>query len=172
MQEQVLAVSLAAVAAVAAVFAKVLRELQPGEAGWSAAEAAAKLRARLLWGSLVMGAAIALLTLVPWPHAVATGPEVVSVTVRARLWAWELEPARVPANTPVVFLATSEDVNHGFGVFDLQGRLLFQTQAMPGWVNKVSWTFAEPGRYRILCLEYCGLVHHGMIAELDVVPKG
>lgn len=83
MQEQVLAVSLAAVAAIAAVFAKVPRELQPGEAGWSAAEAAANLRARLLWGSLVMGAAIALLTLVPWPHAVATGPEVVSVTVRA-----------------------------------------------------------------------------------------
>lgn len=103
MQEQVLAVSLAAVAAVAAVFAKVPRELQPGEAGWSAAEAAANLRARLLWGSLVMGAAIALLTLVPWPHAVATGPEVVSVTVRARLWAWELEPARVRANTPVSF---------------------------------------------------------------------
>jgi len=27
---------------------------------------------------------------------------------------------------------------------------------------------AEPGRYRILCLEYCGLVHHDMAAEFVV----
>jgi cytochrome c oxidase subunit 2 len=84
------------------------------------------------------------------------------------MWAWEFDRTHLPVGVPVVFHTTSSDVNHGFGVFDPKGRLLFQTQAMPGWVNKVAWTFGEPGRYRVLCLEYCGLVHHGMMAELEV----
>lgn len=78
----------------------------------------------------------------------------------------------MPTGVPVVFHATSDDVSHGFGVYDPNGRLLFQTQAMPGWVNKVVWSFAEPGTYTIRCLEYCGLVHHGMIGEITVEAAG
>ena len=40
---------------------------------------------------------------------------------------------------------------------------------MPGYTNVLRRTFAQPGKYRVLCLEYCGLVHHNMIAEIDVV---
>lgn len=170
MQELVLLVSLLAMTAVVVAFGRVLRELAPGEP--APAEAVARLRSRILWGSGVVGVAIALATLLPWPHAVPAGPGVVPVHVRASMWAWELDRTRVPPGVPVVFHATSTDVNHGFGVFDASGRLLFQTQAMPGWVNKVTWTFAEPGRYRVLCLEYCGLVHHGMVAELEVAAAG
>ncbi|MCS6879110.1 MAG: hypothetical protein N2038_11175 [Geminicoccaceae bacterium] len=171
MQEVVLAASLLAIALVVVAFVKVLRELGPGERRWSGPEQLSRLRGRILWLSMIAGAALALLTLLPWPHAVPTGPAVVSVAVRASMWAWELDPTRVPVGVPVVFHATSGDVNHGFGVFDPSGKLLFQTQAMPGWVNKVAWTFTEPGRYRVLCLEYCGLVHHGMMAELEVLPR-
>ena len=49
------------------------------------------------------------------------------------------------------------------------GCLETQTQAMPGVTNRLVHTFTEPGKYRILCLEYCGLAHHGMMAELEVV---
>lgn len=166
MQETVLVVSLAAIAAVVVAFVRVLRELAPGEP--APAGRVDRLRSRILWGSGVVGVAVALATLLPWPHAVPAGPAVVPVHVRASMWAWEVDRASVPVGVPVVFHATSTDVNHGFGVFDGRGRLLFQTQAMPGWVNKVSWTFTEPGRYRVLCLEYCGLLHHGMVAELEV----
>jgi cytochrome c oxidase subunit 2 len=170
MQEVVLLVSLLAIAAVVAAFGRVLRELAPSEP--MAPEAVTRLRSRILWGSGVVGVAIALATLLPWPHAVPAGPAVVPVRVRASMWAWELDRTSVPVGVPVVFHVTSTDVNHGFGVFDASGRLLFQTQAMPGWVNKVAWTFTEPGRYRVLCLEYCGLVHHGMMAELEVDAAG
>jgi len=44
-----------------------------------------------------------------------------------------------------------------------------QTQAMPGYTNVLRHTFKDPGNYKILCLEYCGLVHHGMMSELTVV---
>lgn len=170
-QETVLIVSLVAIAAVAWAFVRVLRELAPAAAA-APGDMVARLRTRILQGAVVLGVIVALATLLPWPHAVPAGANVVPVHVRASMWAWELDRASVPAGVPVVFHATSADVNHGFGVFDPKGRLLFQTQAMPGWVNKVAWTFAEPGRYRVLCLEYCGLVHHGMMAELEVVRAG
>ena len=32
------------------------------------------------------------------------------------------------------------------------------------------WVADEPGTYRILCLEYCGVGHHRMVAQLEVVP--
>lgn len=168
MQEAVLVVSLLAILAVAALFVLVIRESGPGEPGWSAPEAAARLRGRILAGAILLGAVISVATLVPWPHAVPTGPHVTPVHVRASLWAWDLDRTAVRAQVPVVFHATSDDVNHGFAVYDPNGRLLFQTQAMPGRVNKVAWTFGEPGIYTIRCLEYCGLVHHGMIAEFAV----
>ena len=43
-------------------------------------------------------------------------------------------------------------------------------QAMPGYVNRLQYTFTAPGTYRILCLEYCGLVHHQMMTDLVVKP--
>ena len=78
----------------------------------------------------------------------------------------------IRAGIPVQFEVTSGDVNHGVGIYDADDHLLTQTQAMPGVTNRLVHTFAQPGRYRILCLEYCGLAHHGMIAEFDVVGSG
>lgn len=41
---------------------------------------------------------------------------------------------------------------------------------MPGYVNRLVHTFDRPGRYRLLCLEFCGVVHHDMVAEFEVTP--
>jgi heme/copper-type cytochrome/quinol oxidase subunit 2 len=43
---------------------------------------------------------------------------------------------------PVEFQVTSADVNHGFGIYDRSGRLLAQTQAMPGITNRLVYTFS------------------------------
>ena len=53
------------------------------------------------------------------------------------------------------------------------GRMLFTMLMMPG-VSKatsVVRTFTEPGTYKIRCLEYCGIAHHGMQDELIVVKS-
>jgi cytochrome c oxidase subunit 2 len=92
----------------------------------------------------------------------------VSVTATGSQWSWEIAPQEVPVGRPVVFKVTSNDVNHGFGVYDPDGTMLFQTQAMPGYVNQVSYTFTKPGKYRVFCMEYCGLVHHDMLDEINV----
>lgn len=74
----------------------------------------------------------------------------------------------LPADKLVEFRVTSLDVNHGFAIYDQSNRLIAQTQAMPGYVNRLRWKFKEPGNYTILCLEYCGMAHQVMRASLTV----
>jgi cytochrome c oxidase subunit II len=83
-------------------------------------------------------------------------------------WYWQIEPERVKAGTPVEFRVSAEDVTHGFALYDADLKLVTQTQAMPGYTNVLTHVFEKPGKYRVLCLEYCGVSHHGMMAELIV----
>jgi cytochrome c oxidase subunit 2 len=86
-----------------------------------------------------------------------------------RQWLWQLDHDRFVAGVPVEFHVTSQDVNHGFAIYDPEGHVVTQTQAMPGYTNRLLHTFTQPGKYRVLCLEYCGLAHHGMMTEFEVV---
>ena len=74
----------------------------------------------------------------------------------------------VPAGATVEFRVASLDVNHSFAIYDMQGVLVGQTQAMPGYVNRLRLRFDEPGRYEVLCLEYCGIAHHAMNTSFTV----
>lgn len=100
------------------------------------------------------------------------------VNVVGRMWSWDIREAGaaasaaskvvVPAGKTVEFAVSSADVTHGFGLYDDDGKLLAQTQSMPGYTNHLRYVFETPGRYHVLCLEYCGLAHHAMLAELTV----
>lgn len=92
------------------------------------------------------------------------------IDVVGRQWSWELKPDTVQAGSPVVFEVTSSDVNHGFAIYDPDGRIVTQTQAMPGYTNRIVHTFVQPGSYRVRCLEYCGLGHAPMTATITVLP--
>ena len=83
-------------------------------------------------------------------------------------WYWEISDLTAKVDEPVLYQVTSADVNHGFGVYDADLNVIAQTQAMPGYTNKLLVVFPRPGKYRILCLEYCGLAHHAMISESTV----
>lgn len=91
------------------------------------------------------------------------------VDVVGRQWSWQITPSRVPAGKVVEFRVTSDDVNHGFAIYAPDGRIVTQTQAMPGYTNKLLHTFSQPGTYTVQCLEYCGLGHAPMRATLEVV---
>lgn len=101
------------------------------------------------------------------PAHAAEGAQVVKAT--GSQFVWELSTTQVQAGKLVEFQVMSADVNHGFGIYDDNMLLLAQTQAMPGYTNKLYHTFKEPGKYQILCMEYCGLAHHYMIGEIEVV---
>jgi cytochrome c oxidase subunit II len=151
-----------------AVFAAVARGAGSTGNPDAVAAGAARWRRMTLWGLIaVFVPAIAFsLTKTPYPKGDAT-PAVV-VNAIGHQWAWEISPTPIAAGQLVEIRVSGADVNHGFGVYDLNNRLITQTQAMPGYTNIIRHTFAEPGRYRILCLEYCGLGHHTMFAELTV----
>ena len=84
-------------------------------------------------------------------------------------WDDEFSPAvAVPARTLVEFRVTTLDVNHGFSLYGPDGRLHAQTQAMPGYVNRLRVSFDEPGTYTVLCLEFCGMSHHRMRGVVEV----
>jgi len=80
-------------------------------------------------------------------------------------------PVKIPVGALVEFKVTSFDVNHDFGVYSPSGHLLGQVQAMPGYVNHLFMRFNKPGSYWVLCLELCGMDHHRMRGEFEVVPR-
>jgi cytochrome c oxidase subunit II len=91
------------------------------------------------------------------------------VNVVGQQFGWQITPATVKTGMPVLFYVTSKDVTHGFGVFNSGGYLLFQIQDLPGYTNKVEYTFSSAGTYTVRCLEYCGIDHHKMISTIKVV---
>lgn len=127
-----------------------------------------RLRNRLFVVVLLAGAVLALVTLSPWPHDAGAAQVTRSIDVKARQWTWDLSDDKAKVGEVIEFRVTSEDVNHNFALYDEQRQMLTQIQAMPGFVNKVRHRFTAPGNYQILCLEYCGLAHHGMVAAFTV----
>lgn len=126
-------------------------------------------RTLVVWGLLLGGVVIFVLTLSPWPmRAYATGAAkpAMSVDVVGHQWRWELSATEVPVGKPVEFRLTAADVNHGFGIYQAKQRMLGQVQAMPGYTNRLVVTFDEPGTYELLCMEYCGVAHHRMVATI------
>ena len=149
-------------------FVWVLRRASAPQPPQGLAPVSYRLRNWLFVVALAAGAVVSLATLLPWPHDAEAAGVNRSIDVKARQWAWELSDDKARVGEVIEFRVTSEDVNHGFGLYDEKRQMLAQVQAMPGFVNKVRHRFTEPGKYQILCMEYCGLAHHGMVANFEV----
>lgn len=141
-------------------------------------------KAMFATASVVVVAALAL-TMPGAPYAVASlkADRIVYVAARQFDFVFSDEPITsvadlgriptmrhldLPANALVEFRVTSLDVNHGFGVYGPERQLLAQTQAMPGYVNRLRVSLAQPGHYKVFCLEYCAAGHHAMQSGFDV----
>ncbi|TMN21340.1 cytochrome C oxidase subunit II [Lentibacillus cibarius] len=130
-------------------------------------------KARTFYASvlIVLMTSITIYTLRELPYSqpvYGADQEPVVVDVEGMQFGWEMSQTEFKVGEPVEFHVTSKDVNHGFGIYDEEMNMLAQTQAMPDYTNKVYMTFDEPGTYEILCLEYCGLAHDLMTAEITV----
>jgi cytochrome c oxidase subunit 2 len=72
------------------------------------------------------------------------------------------------ANTRYRFWISAMDVLHGFSL--VGGGQNINLELAPNHVTGMNLTVGDPGRYLIVCNEYCGLNHHTMKAFLTVVP--
>lgn len=96
------------------------------------------------------------------------GVEPTVVDAEALQFGFKLSQNEFKVGEPVEFRVTTPDVTHGFGIYDPDMNIIAQTQAMPEYTNKIYITFDKPGTYEVLCLEYCGIGHHQMIAKIEV----
>ncbi len=78
----------------------------------------------------------------------------------------------VEANVPIKFVVTSKDLTYGFGVFDPEGRMVFQMQVLPNYENSMVWIFDKPGYYTVRSTEYSGPEHPYMYVEGAIQVKG
>lgn len=101
-------------------------------------------------------------------------PESMDVYVTGKQWMWKfaypagpnsISTLRVPAGRPVRLLLTSRDVIHSFFVPSFR----VKTDVLPGRYTQLWFEATKPGRYQILCTEYCGLEHSGMLGEVVVL---
>ncbi|GAC1536631.1 MAG: cytochrome c oxidase subunit II [Myxococcales bacterium] len=101
-------------------------------------------------------------------------PDSMDVYVMAKKWMWKfaypdgpnaVNVLRIPANRPVRLLMTSQDVIHSFYVPSFR----VKQDVIPGRYTQTWFEAIEPGRYEILCTEYCGAGHSIMRAEVIVM---
>lgn len=92
------------------------------------------------------------------------------ILVEARMFNWNLSGPvdDIRPGDVVEFRVTSSDVNHGFGLYNPEGIIIAQVQAMPGYENRLRVRFEKPGNYTILCMEYCGAAHSYMSGKISV----
>jgi cytochrome c oxidase subunit 2 len=123
------------------------------------------------WLVVVVTILVALLAATIWftPYGRSTPANAQVVQVSARQFFWQLTPSTVRANRPVAFVTRSKDVNHDFAIYKGH-RFIAQIQVVPGSSSTLVQTFHRPGTYTVLCLEYCGVDHHGMVASFQVLP--
>ncbi len=105
------------------------------------------------------------------PYGESKGAETQVVKVTARQFGFVMNPSTVKAGTQVKFEMTTEDTTHGFGVeYPGSKGLAFQAQIVPEATQSLYWTFKEAGTWPVICMEYCGVGHHLMLAQLEVTP--
>src|SRR5258707_15589655 len=106
---------------------------------------------------------------------IATPPrDSMDVYVMAKQWMWKFSypdgpnaigVLRVPANRPVRLMMTSRDVIHSFFVPAFR----VKQDVVPGRYTETWFEAIQPGRYQILCAEYCGTNHSLMLGEVIVL---
>ncbi len=98
----------------------------------------------------------------PGLHKLASGSY--EVYYVARIFSFTPQHLEIPVGSHVTFYVTSADVEHGFSVplTDVN------TMVTPGWVSSVSHTFRTPGKYLLVCNEYCGAGHLLRAGDIEV----
>jgi len=125
------------------------------------------------WGLIVVTLLVllTLLTIFSTPYFTSSAESGRAQVVRVEgvQFAWVIKPNRVRAGVPVQFRIHSKDVNHAFALYR-GNKLEVQVQVPPDFEQRLTHTFDKPGRYRVICLEFCGVNHHLMQSQIEVTP--
>lgn len=98
------------------------------------------------------------------PGIKQTGENEYEVVMTLQIFSFTPDEIEIPAGSKVTFTMTSKDVIHGFQVADTN----INAMVVPGYIQKITHTFDEPGEYLVLCNEYCGSGHQFMSTTITV----
>lgn len=164
----------------AAIFFYVVYRKSVTDSGPSATTVAKMSRLEGIWLTVVfvvfVGVNLGSLKYMPLmkaAHASTSNQQLHEIDFSATSWAYDISNRQIEAGSTVRFSGKSKDTMHGFAVYHPNGRILFTMMLMPGLKNPTTLihTFNEPGKYKVRCLEYCGIAHHTMQDELIVVKS-
>ncbi len=101
--------------------------------------------------------------------------DAMKVTAIGRMWEWEFDYGNglkskelvLPLNKPVRVGLKSEDVNHSLFIPAFR----VKEDVIPGYENYLWFIPTITGEYEILCTEYCGLLHSGMLSKAKVLEQ-
>ncbi len=130
----------------------------------------------VLIGVFVVFNAVTLSPIVPWQKWLLWSRPTPDQRVPIEFGEYEIRlPAQgieVQVGDYVEFVATSEDVTYGLGVFRPDSTMVFQMQVLPGRENRIVWKFDQPGAYDVRSTEYSGPRHSEMHVTdaIHVVP--
>jgi cytochrome c oxidase subunit 2 len=86
--------------------------------------------------------------------------------VVSKTFSFKPSPLRVPKGAVVDFYLTSQDIVHGFYIDGTDVNLM----AIPNAVTYGQARFTKPGKYQVICHEFCGLGHQDMVGVIEVTP--
>ena len=105
---------------------------------------------------------------------VAPGAAELQIYVVGKQWMWkmehpggqrEIDALHVPVNTTVRLVLASQDVIHSFFVPAFR----IKHDVVPGTLETIWFKATEPGTYKILCTQLCGVQHADMKGEVTVM---
>jgi cytochrome c oxidase subunit II len=111
-----------------------------------------------------------------WISKVVPPNNSLEVRVTGQKWNWSFDYVSsgvnssnlvVPEGTPVRLTMISKDVIHSFFVPAFR----IKRDVLPGRYTVMWFEPMEKGEYPVLCTEYCGTSHSGMLSKVKVVPK-
>lgn len=100
---------------------------------------------------------------------VSAGRAPLVVNVSGGQWWWEIDTYEIAMGQEVESCVKTEDVTHGMDIYAPDMTLVAQVQAMHGYTSKLAHTSDKPCSYQFLCMEFCGIAHHDMVNEFDVL---
>jgi heme/copper-type cytochrome/quinol oxidase subunit 2 len=118
---------------------------------------------------LPLGAAVVWAAYPPWSSATAarvSGDGVLEIPVRVHAWGFSPRVIQVAPRQTVRFVASSDDIGHGFAINELGVNLPLRV-GVPMRSSAVTVNLPD-GVYEIHCSVFCGLGHPAMKGRLVV----
>jgi len=98
------------------------------------------------------------------PGITKVGDKEYEVVMTLQVFSFNPGNIEVPVGSTVHFTLTSKDVVHGFEVAGTN----LNAMVPPGHIQKITQKFDKPGKYLVLCNEYCGAGHQMMSTTITV----